>query len=143
MAPARRTSYGSFPTTADVGIRASGRTPADLFEALGLGLFALMTDLRTVRPTEERRITATASDVGGLAIAYLSQLILLQQEDGFLARQIHVRPLGDPPTSLLAVLRGEPYMAGRHPRRVEVKAATMHQLKVDLVAGRARVIVDI
>jgi SHS2 domain-containing protein len=143
VAPARRRSYGSFPTTADVGIRATGRTPGELFEALGLGLFALMTDLRTVRPLEERTVTASASDLDGLVVAYLSQLILLQQDDGFLAREIRAHPVGRPPTSVLAVVRGERFVPGRHPRRTEVKAITMHQLRVDLAQGRARVIVDI
>ncbi|MGI0129326.1 MAG: archease, partial [Thermoplasmata archaeon] len=45
-ATARR--WGSFPTTADIGIWATGPTDAALFEALGLGLFALMTDVHRV-----------------------------------------------------------------------------------------------
>ena len=143
MVPARHRTYGRFPTTADVGIRATGGTVGELFEGLGLGLFALMTDLRKVRPTEDRTVTASGGDVEQLTVAYLSQLLLLEQEEGFLVREISARAIGRPPTSILATVRGEAFDAARHPRRVEVKAITMHRLTVDLVDRRARVIVDI
>ena len=139
--PARR--WGSFPTTADVGIWASGPTAAALLEALGLGLFALMTDLRKVRPRFERAASASGVDAPALVVAFLSELLQLYEADGFVARTIEVRPLGDPPTALVASLRGEPFDPTRHPARTEVKAATFHHLVFDPAAGRARVIVDI
>ena len=135
--------WGSFPTTADMGVRASAPTTAGLYEALGLGLFALITDLRTVRPSEGRVVTASADDPAALAVAFLSQLLLLEQTEGFLVRDLHVRPVGSPPTSILATARGETFDAARHPARIEVKAVTLHRLVVDLARGRARVIVDI
>jgi SHS2 domain-containing protein len=138
-----RRRWGSFPTTADVGIRASADTPARLFEAMGLGLYALITDLRTVRPAEGRQVTATGVDVQDLAVDYLSRLLLLQQEEGFLVRDIRVRLQGRPPTALRAEVRGEPLDPARHPRTIEVKAVTLHRLVVDLRRGHARVIVDI
>lgn len=126
-----------------MGVSASATTPAGLYEALGLGLFALITDLRRVRPTEERVVSASGDDPAALAVAFLSQLLLLQQTEGFLVRDLHVRPIGTPPTSLLATARGERFDASRHLARIEVKAVTMHRLVVDLERGRARVIVDI
>jgi SHS2 domain-containing protein len=139
--PSRR--WGRFPTTADVGIWATGSTPNALLEGLGLGLFALMTNLRRVRPREERAVSASGSDPPSLVVAYLSELLLLQQRDGFIAREIEVRPIGDPPTALVASLRGEPFEQGRHVPGIEVKAVTFHELELDLTRGRARVIVDI
>jgi SHS2 domain-containing protein len=135
--------WGSFPTTADVGIWARADSTSCLFEALGLGLFALMTDLRKVRPVQERAIQASGPDAAGLAVAYLNELIALNSVEGFLVREIRCRPIGSPPTALLAQLRGEPFDLARHPRHFEVKAATFHALVVDLDRHRARVIVDI
>jgi SHS2 domain-containing protein len=102
-----------------------------------------MTDLRKVRPTEERVVQASGPDPGGLVVNFLTQLITLNAVEGFLVREIRCRPLGSPPTALLAQLRGEPFELGRHPRHFEVKAATFHELQVDLERHRARVIVDI
>lgn len=140
---ARARRWGSFPTTADVGIWATGPTHDALFEALGLGLFALMTDLRRVRPRAERAVSASGSDPPSLVVAYLSELLLLQQTEGFLAREIRAHVVGDPPTAIVAGLAGETFDPDRHPARTEVKAVTLHHLTVDLAAGRARVIVDI
>lgn len=101
-----------------------------------------MTDLRRVRPREERRFRASADDPPGLVVAYLSEL-LLAADDGFVARRISVTSAGDPPTSLTARAVGEPFDPARHPARIEVKAVTFHGLSFDPARGRARVIVDI
>ena len=140
---ARARRWGSFPTTADVGIWATGPTNDALFEALGLGLFALMTDLSRVRPRSERAVSASGSDPASLVVAYLGELLLLQQTEGFLAREIRAHLVGDPPTAIVASVAGETFDPGRHLARTEVKAVTLHHLTVDLGGGRARVIVDI
>ncbi len=126
-----------------MGIWATGAGAAELFEALGLGLYALMTDLRKVRPSQERAVSASGEDAPALVVAYLTELVQLKEADGFLARQVHVRPLGDPPTALVASLRGEPFDPARHVAHVDVKAVTFHELEFDPPRGRARVIVDI
>jgi SHS2 domain-containing protein len=135
--------WGNFPTTADVGIWARADSTSELFEALGLGLFALMTDLRKVRPTEERAVQASGPDPAGLVVNFLTELITLQAVEGFLVREIRCRPVGTPPTALLAQVRGEPFDPSRHSQHFEVKAATYHELQLDLERHRARVIVDI
>ena len=135
--------YGSFPTTADVGIWARSSTAAGLFEALGLGLFALVTDLRRVRPREERTVQASAADPAALAVRFLEALLLLLDADDFLVRRLKVTLIGSPPTALLAIASGETFDPARHERRKQVKAVTYHGLSVDLTQGRARVIVDI
>ena len=138
-----RRRWGSFPTTADEGIWARADTVDRLFEALGLGLFALVTDLRTVRRASERAVRASGTDATSLAVAFLSELLVLQQTEGFLVRELSVRTLGRPPTALVASAQGEPFEPGRHPTRKEVKAITLHEAIVDLGRLSARVIVDI
>jgi SHS2 domain-containing protein len=139
--PTRR--WGRFPTTADVGIWATGPTTSALFEALGLGLFALMTDLRRVRPREERAVSASGADASELVVAFLTQLLLLHDTEGFVGREIHARTVGEPPTAIVASVSGETFDRARHPVRTEVKAVTLHGLVFDPADHRARVIVDI
>jgi SHS2 domain-containing protein len=102
-----------------------------------------MTDLRKVRPIEERAVSAAGIDASSLVVAFLTELVKLHEPDGFLAREIEVRPLGSPPTALVASVRGEPFDPSRHAARTEVKAVTLHHLVFDVSAGSARVIVDI
>ncbi|HZY69853.1 MAG TPA: archease [Thermoplasmata archaeon] len=135
--------YGTFPTTADVGVWATAGSPGELFAALGRALFSLTTDLRKVRPLEERAIAASAGDPAALAVAFLGELIVLHDAENFLAREMEVKLVGSPPTAALATVRGERFDPSRHSQKIQVKAATLHDLEVDLVHGRARVIVDI
>ena len=126
-----------------MGIWATGPTPAALFEALGLGLFALMTDLRKVRPTEERAVSASGGDTTELVVAFLTELLVLEQTDGFIGREIRAHPVGSPPTAIVASVSGERFDLSRHTSKTEVKAVTFHDLVFDPARGRARVIVDI
>jgi SHS2 domain-containing protein len=135
--------WGSFPTTADVGIWARARSPALLYARLGVALSALSVDLRGVRPREERRVEASGVDPESLLVDYLGRLILLEQEEGFLVREVTVELEGRPPRALRARALGERFDPGRHRRRKEVKAVTLHRLLLDLDSGRGRVIVDI
>ena len=96
-----------------------------------------------MRPTEERAVSASASDPPALVVAYLSELLMLEARDRFVVREIHARPIGRPPTAIIASVRGEAFDPARHPARTEVKAVTFHGLVLDLERGRARVIVDI
>ena len=143
MTRRRRRRWGSFPTTADEGIWATADSAAGVFEALGLGLFALQTDLRAVRAREDRIVHASGPDLPGLVVAWLGELLVLHQTEGFVVRDISARPVGSPPTAILATVRGERFDPERHTTRTEVKAITFHRLEVDLRRGRARVIVDI
>lgn len=102
-----------------------------------------MTDLRKIRPREERAVSASAEDPSGLVVAFLTQLLLLKEADGFIGREVRVHPVGTPPTAIVASLTGEPFDPDRHVARVDVKAVTLHRLVFDVAGRRARVIVDI
>ena len=137
------TRWGTFPTTADTGLWARSPTLDGLLSGLGTGLFSVMTDLRQVRPAEVRSVRANSPDVAGLAVALLSELIVLEQTEGFVARRVIVRARVRPTPSLAADVYGEPWAPERHDRRKEVKAVTLHRLRVSLDPPSARVILDI
>ena len=126
-----------------MGIWARGADARELLEGLGLGLYALMTDLRAVRARQERAVSASGEDPASLVVAFLTELLLLHATDGFVGRQIRARPVGNPPTAVVAGVTGEPFDASRHIARADVKAITFHELVFDVARGRARVIVDI
>lgn len=137
------TRWGTFPTTADTGLWARSSTLDGLLSGLGTGLFAVMTDLRKVRPAERRTVRARGPDVSGLAVALLSELIVLEQTEGFVARRVVARSRGKPTSVADAEVYGEPWAPQRHDRNKEVKAVTLHQLRVAVDPPSARVILDI
>ena len=96
-----------------------------------------------MRPREDRAVSASAEDAPSLVVAFLSELLLLEQTEEFLVRDVRVRTVGNPPTALVASVSGERFDPARHTARTEVKAVTYHDLVFDPARGRARVIVDI
>ena len=88
-------------------------------------------------------MSASGEDPPSLVVAFLTELLLLKETEGFIGRQIRAHPVGEPPTAVVASVTGEPFDASRHVARVDVKAATLHELLFDVARGRARVIVDI
>lgn len=88
-------------------------------------------------------MSASGEDATGLVVAFLTELLNLEQTDGFIGREITAHLVGNPPTAVVAGVSGERFDPERHTARTEVKAVTFHDLVVDLRRGRARVIVDI
>jgi len=88
-------------------------------------------------------VSASGEDPTELVVAFLTELIVLEQTEGFIGRDIRARPVGDPPTAIVASVSGERFDPDRHTSRTEVKAVTLHGLVFDPARGRARVIVDI
>jgi SHS2 domain-containing protein len=128
--------------TADVGIIARADTVEDLFAAAAEGMLAFIIDRNDVRPDETRRRTVEADEREGLLVAWLNDLILLLNADGFVPADVRVLECTD--TRLVADVRGEPVDLARHRFRLDVKAATYHQLEVSRPNGwRARVIFDV
>jgi SHS2 domain-containing protein len=137
------TRWGNFPTTADTGIWARSTTVNGLFGGLGTALFAVMTDLRKVVPREIRTVDATGSDPTSLLVAFLSELVALEDTERFVARRVVARVALRPTPTARGTVYGETWDAARHLRRKEVKAVTLHGLAVQLRPPRARVILDI
>jgi SHS2 domain-containing protein len=138
-----RAAHWRFGTTADVGIGARAGSPEELFAQLGEGLTALITDLSKVRTTDRKEIQVRATTPEGLVVAYLTELIGLFDEEGWLGRSFHVRLSGTPLQELAATVEGEGFTPERHPVHVQAKAIPLHRLELDLRRGRARVLVDI
>jgi SHS2 domain-containing protein len=135
-------SFESIEHTADVGIVARGDTVEDVFAAAADGMLSFIIDRNDVRTAETRRRIVEADDREGLLVAWLNDLILLLNADGFVPADVRVLECTD--TRLVAEVQGEPVDPARHRFRLDVKAATYHQLEVSRPNGwRARVILDV
>jgi SHS2 domain-containing protein len=126
-----------------MGIWARGPTADALYEELAEALVGAVTDRQKVRALESRSLVVRGPDPTALAINFLSELVVLFQVEGFLPRSVTVRSRPRPSPSLTATLSGELFDPTRHPRRIEVKAVTMHRAVFDPSKGLARIILDI
>jgi SHS2 domain-containing protein len=126
--------------TADVGIRAYGRSLDELFANAAEGMFSLIADLSDVKRVGEAEVRLTAEDVPTLLLRWLTELLYVHETDRLLFSSFEAKVAG---TSLVGRARGEAIDKSRHELKLAIKAVTRHRLSVDPTKGVAEVIFDI
>jgi SHS2 domain-containing protein len=129
--------------TADIGFEAFGATRAEVFANAGRALFHIIVDSAAVGPREEVKTLTQGANPSELLVNWLSELLFLQDAEGWLFRDFEVISLSE--NSIEAVARGEKFDPARHQIKMLVKAITYHQLVLEETASgwRAQVYVDI
>jgi len=128
---------------ADIGFEALGSTREEVFANAARALFHLIVDLDSVEPRREVEVQVEGSDPAGLLVNWLSELLYLNDAEGWLFSEFEVERLDD--RSLAARARGEKFDRTRHRAKLQVKAITYHQLELARTAEgwQARLYVDI
>ncbi len=128
---------------ADIGFEAYGTTLEEVFAHAAQALMSLVIDLATIRPTMQVPIRVEGPDLPGLLVNWLSEILYLQDGEGWLLRDFEMKSVRSQEVSALA--RGERFERGRHQLKLLVKAVTYHQLKLEQTAAgwRAQVYVDV
>ena len=132
--------YEEIEHTADVGIRAYGKTLNELFANAAEGMFNLIADLDKVKPVGQVRLRLEADDIPALFLRWLSDLLYLHETQHLLFSSFDVKVRG---VSLEGSARGEAIDKKRHELKLVIKAVTRHRLTVDADRGIAEVIFDI
>jgi tRNA nucleotidyltransferase (CCA-adding enzyme) len=116
-----------FSHEADIGVRGIGATPAQAFEQAGLALTAVITDPVLVRGDEPVAIECEAPDRELLFVDWLNALIYEMATRNMLFGRFKVS-IAD--SCLAATAWGEAVDRRRHQPAVEVKGASMTELRV-------------
>jgi len=119
--------YEFIEHTADVGVRAYGKTLAQAFEHAAKAMFDIITDSSVVSPVGQYEITLEAPDVEQLLVDWLSKLLFLNGAKNLVFGKFEVTLQG---TNLHAQVCGEEYDTKKHKMGEEVKAVTYHMLEV-------------
>jgi SHS2 domain-containing protein len=119
--------YDLINHTADVGVKAYGKTVAQAFEHAAKAMFDIITDSSRVRSVGEYDITLEAPDLEQLLVDWLSKLLFLNGAKNLVFGRFEVTIQG---TSLKAHVCGEQYDTKKHKMGEEVKAVTYHMLEV-------------
>ncbi len=129
--------------TADIGFEAFGATREEVFANAARALFHIIVEADSVEPRETVTFCVEGADPPSLLVNWLSELLYLQDTEGWLFREFELNSLSE--KSLAAVARGEKADPRRHQLKLLVKAITYHQLQLEpTVSGwRAQVYVDI
>jgi SHS2 domain-containing protein len=119
--------YELIEHTADVGVKAYGKTLSEAFTHAAEGMFDIITDESAIRPIGEYTIKLEAPDLEQLLVDWLSQLLFLNGAYNLVFGRFEVTLTG---TSLSAHVFGEKYDTKKHRMGVEIKAVTYHMLQV-------------
>lgn len=114
--------------TADVGVRAWGRTPEELYVHMAEGMFSLIVGPEEVRERKTVRVEARGQGEEGLLVAWLRELLFLFDTQHFVAKAFRIDRLE--PGRVEAQVSGEKLDLSRHSPGREVKAVTYCDLAV-------------
>ncbi|MDP3261319.1 MAG: archease [Thermodesulfovibrionales bacterium] len=117
----------------DVGIRAFGKSIEEVFKNSAIGMYSLITDLEGVKADKNISISVESNSLEGLLVSWLNELIFHFDAYNFIGKGIDIQSL-TPNTqspSLKAIISGEGFDTERHERKLLIKAATYHRLKVE------------
>ena len=121
----------------DVGLKAHGKSAAEAFANAGLGMYELVTDIREIRETRELELEVAGDSPEGLLVNYLNELIFHFDTYHFIGRRIRVDAFSlHPAASVKGKVYGEEFDPERHERRLLIKAATYHHIKVEEIGGK-------
>ncbi len=120
-------SYELIEHTADVGVKAYGKTVAEAFEHAAEAMFDIITDESMIGSIGEYDIQLEAPDLEQLLVDWLSKLLFLNDAENLVFGKFQVTIDAN---RLSARVFGEKYNKKKHKMGVEIKAVTYHMLQV-------------
>ena len=123
-------AYEIIDHTADVGIKAYGRTLGEAFENAAKGMFDLITDKSEIEPIGQYDIFLEAPDLEQLLVDWLSELLFLNTSQNLVFGFFKILELDEKNSKLKGRVFGEKFTTSKHKIGVEIKAVTYHMLEV-------------
>ncbi|MCT7980778.1 archease [Laspinema olomoucense] len=119
--------------TADIAFVAQGKELEELFLAAGNATVnAMIFELETIALTEQRHFTLENDELDMLLFNYLQEFLYYKDSEQLLllGQQVTIAQKNGV-YHLEAIAKGETLDPDRHEQRVDVKAVTLHQFKLE------------
>jgi SHS2 domain-containing protein len=129
--------FEQFEHTADVGIKAYGKSLEELFENAAFGMFSIMVDLKGVEQKGEFKVVLRTNDMEKLLVDWLSELLYIHEVYDVLLNdfKVEIRKSEQEDAKarfeLEALVRGETIDRDRHRLGAMIKAVTYHMLEIN------------
>ncbi len=116
----------------DIGIKASGESLEEAFINAALGMYSLITNIEEIGESKTIDVTTDNDSLEGLLVSYLNELIFHFDTYGFVGKRINVKieMLKSDSYNLASSITGEEFDPARHEKKLLIKAATYHKIKV-------------
>jgi len=122
--------YDIIDHTADIGVKAYGKTLSEAFENAAYGMFDIITDKSEIDKIGQYDINLEADDLEQLLVDFLSELLFLNSAENIVFSFFKVS-LNEKEKSLSANTFGEKFDLSKHKIGAEIKAVTYHMLEVN------------
>ena len=122
-------TYELIDHTADVGLKAYGKTLSEAFENAAKGMFDIITDSSEIESIGQYNIGLDAPDLEQLLVDWLSELLFLNSAKNLVFGFFKI-DLDEKNKKLTAKVFGEKFDLSKHKIGAEIKAVTYHILEV-------------
>ncbi|HKM60822.1 MAG TPA: archease [Candidatus Bathyarchaeia archaeon] len=118
--------------TADVYIRAFGKTMEEAYANSALAMFEVMTDTDKIAQTKQENLEVEAEDQYALLYNWLEILLVKFETEGMFYSKFEITDWKETEENFAfkAKIWGEKYDARKHPQKVGVKAVTYHRMMI-------------
>lgn len=126
--------------TADIGVRAFGRNPEEVFINAARGMFDIIADTRRIKPKEQIEIKLEAGGYDELLRQWLQELLYQYSVSGIIFKEFVIQGLSQNVIKAMAWGENTPDKI-----KTEIKAVTYHELEFKKTKDgyEAKVIFDV
>jgi len=114
--------------TADMGIRVTAPTLADLFERAGEAVIDTMLKQRPAGRTSPVRLSVAGEDLPDLMVRWLGEILFLFEGEGKVVTDMDIDSIWE--NRIDATVYTVPFDPEVHEMMTEIKAVTYHQIEV-------------
>ena len=123
--------YEYLEHTADVYIKAVGKSLKEAFENAGKATTAVMTDIEKVEPIKSITVEIEAENLEELLYQWLEEIIFRFDAEGLLISKFEVREIAEDGSILKGIIKGEEFDPEKHTQQLGVKAVTYHMMEIN------------
>ena len=118
--------------TADVYVRAHGKTMEEAYENAALSMFETITDTDKIAQVQEETVEVEAEDQYALLYNWLEALLVKSETENMLYSKFQITSWKETAEKFTfkAKVWGEKFNPEKHPQKVAVKAVTYHRMVV-------------
>jgi len=124
--------YEQFPHTADIGVRAYGKSLKELFANAAFAMFDILADLEGITSDLTETFDLKAANPEELLVAWLDELLYRFYTKQIILSEFNIEEMTG--VSLKATAYGRSVMANRNRLKTEIKAATYADLAIKKTA---------
>ena len=128
-------SYKFLDHATDAFIEVTAKDLKEAFLISGNAVINITLDQDKVKETEQKEITAKGKDLRYLLFSWLEEVIFVLITEGFAIRRMELEIYENKGYKIIAKAYGEPLDFLKHNFKVEIKAPTFYEMKIEQKDG--------